>query len=70
MAETDDVEHIFTESYLTRVAIKDNHVIGAILVGSTDFDEALETLILNSFDISGFPRPIINQQIDLADYFD
>jgi NAD(P)H-nitrite reductase large subunit len=70
LAETGDVEHIFSENFLTRVALENNRIVGAILVGQTDLDEVFETLILNSFDLSDLPRPIVNQQIDLADYFD
>lgn len=55
---------------MTRVALENNRIVGAILVGQTGLDEVFETLILNSFDVSDLPRPIVNQQIDLADYFD
>ena len=55
---------------MTRVAIANKRIVGAILVGPTDLDEVFETLILNQFDISFLPRPIVNHQIDLSDYFD
>ncbi|KAI6184190.1 hypothetical protein M3Y97_00569700 [Aphelenchoides bicaudatus] len=70
LAETNDVEHVFGEHTLTRIVIENNRIIGAILVGDTGLDEVFETLILNSFNVSDLPRPIVNQQIDLADYFD
>ncbi|KAI6194268.1 Pyridine nucleotide-disufhide oxidoreductase [Aphelenchoides besseyi] len=70
LAETDDVEHVFTDDQMTRISIQENRVVGAILVGPTDLDEVFETLILNAFDISTLPRPIVNHQIDISDYFD
>ncbi|KAI6228003.1 Pyridine nucleotide-disufhide oxidoreductase [Aphelenchoides besseyi] len=70
LAETGDVEHVFTADQMTRISIQDNRVVGAILVGPTDLDEVFETLILNAFDISTLPRPIVNHQIDISDYFD
>jgi NAD(P)H-nitrite reductase large subunit len=70
LAETNDVEHVFSEKFLTRIALEDNRIVGAILVGQTDLDEVFETLILNSFSVFDLPRPIVNQTIDLADYFD
>uniref|UniRef100_A0A183CDC1 Pyridine nucleotide-disulfide oxidoreductase domain-containing protein 1 n=1 Tax=Globodera pallida TaxID=36090 RepID=A0A183CDC1_GLOPA len=53
-----------------KVLTKDHHVHGAVLIGETDLEEAIENLILNQTDISQIEQQLLDPDIDLEDFFD
>lgn len=55
---------------LVKVVTRDNRMIGAILVGETDLEETFENLILNGIDVSPFGEHLIDDTVDIEDYFD
>jgi NAD(P)H-nitrite reductase large subunit len=57
------------EEYV-KIIVQNNKIIGAILVGDTDLEEAVENLILNELDVSRFGIDLLNPNIDVEGYFD
>ena len=53
-----------------KVVMKDNRMVGAILVGETDLEETFENLILNAIDLSRFGEHLLDNTVDIDDYFD
>lgn len=43
---------------------------GALLIGETDLEEALENLIVDQLDLTSMQSWLLDPNIDLADYFD
>jgi NAD(P)H-nitrite reductase large subunit len=58
-----------SEDEFVKIILENNRVVGAVLVGQDMEDaETFENLILNEIDVSGID--LLNNQLDLADYFD
>lgn len=53
-----------------KLVIVNGRVIGAVLIGDTDMEEVMETLIQNEMNISSIEDDILNPDIDLDHYFD
>jgi len=53
-----------------KLAVANNRIQGAVLIGETDLEETFENLILNQFDISQFGENILDPDVDIEDYFD
>jgi hypothetical protein len=56
-----------------QLVIVGGRVVGALLIGDTDLEEALENLILNRLDVrdsSGEVMDLLRPDVDLEDFFD
>lgn len=53
-----------------KVLVKDGKLKGCILIGDTDLEETFENLIINQLDISDIKETILENIVDLEDYFD
>ncbi|KAL3090077.1 hypothetical protein niasHS_006529 [Heterodera schachtii] len=53
-----------------KVLTKDHRVHGAVLVGETDMEGAIENLILNQTDIGQIEQVFLDPDFDLGDFFD
>jgi NAD(P)H-nitrite reductase large subunit len=54
----------------TKLVIKEDRVIGAILVGETGLDETIENLIHDQIEIGSIKHQILDDTVDIDDYFD
>lgn len=52
------------ERCFAKVVLEDGRVQGAILIGNTDLEEAMENLILDQLDVSAFGEQILDLKID------
>ena len=58
-----------SEDEFVKIILENNRVVGAVLIGKDMEDaETFENLILNEIDVRGID--LLNNQLDLADYFD
>ena len=57
------------EEYV-KVVLKRGRMLGAVLIGETDFEETFENLILNGTDLSYLGEELLNPDVDIPDYFD
>jgi len=55
------------EKYM-KVVLREGRMVGAVLIGETDVEEAFENLILNQLDVSVFGEELLSHNID--DFFD
>ncbi len=55
------------EEYV-KVVLRRGRVVGALLVGETDLEEAMENLILNGLRVGDID--ILDPDVDIEDYFD
>eukprot|EP00794_Sanderia_malayensis_P018818 gene18818-20714_t len=53
-----------------KVVMKNNRMIGALLLGETDLEETFENLILNEMDLSQFGDSLLDPNIEIDDFFD
>lgn len=53
-----------------KLIIKNEKMIGAVLIGDTDLEEMCENLILDQLDLSIYGEDLLNPDIDIEDYFD
>lgn len=53
-----------------KIILKQGRVKGAILIGETDMEETFENLIINQMDVSGIQDDLLENVVDLDDYFD
>jgi NAD(P)H-nitrite reductase large subunit len=49
---------------------RQQRVVGAVLVGDTGLEEAVENLILDRTDVSRFGPSLLDPEADLEGYFD
>ncbi|KAF3816279.1 hypothetical protein GH733_014452, partial [Mirounga leonina] len=49
-----------------KVVMQNGRMMGAVLIGETDLEEAFEKLILNQMDLSSY-GDVLDQNIDLED---
>jgi len=57
------------EAYI-KVLLKDDKMVGAILIGETDLEEAFENLIFNQINLQSIKEDLLNPNVDIEDYFD
>ena len=57
------------EEYV-KVVVQHGSVIGALLIGDTDLAEPLENLILSGTSVAHLGDDLLEEAVDLADYFD
>ena len=55
------------KKYLKAV-LRGGRMVGAVLIGETDVEEAFENLILNQLDVSIYGEELLSH--DIEDYFD
>lgn len=53
-----------------KAIVSEGKLRGAILIGDTDLEETFENLIYNEIDISNFGDHLLDNILDLEDYFD
>ncbi len=53
-----------------KVVLRGGRVVGALLVGNTDLEEALETLLLNALDVTDFGDALLDPTLAIDDFFD
>lgn len=58
------------EATFVRVLLRKGRVIGAVLIGETDMEEALENLILNELDVSVYGPALLDPEFELDHVFD
>jgi len=51
-----------------KVVLRGGRMVGAVLVGDTDVEEAFENLILNQLDVSIYGEELLSH--DIEDFFD
>eukprot|EP00753_Platysulcus_tardus_P022735 PLAT9950.1.p1 GENE.PLAT9950.1~~PLAT9950.1.p1 ORF type:complete len:546 (-),score=191.68 PLAT9950.1:139-1776(-) len=57
------------EEYIKLVLLH-GRLQGAMLIGETDLEETFENLILNQLDLSAYGADLLDDSIDIEDYFD
>ena len=55
---------------LIKVILQNGTMKGAILIGETNFEETFENLIYNQLDISRFGDHLLDDILDVEDFFD
>lgn len=55
---------------LIKVVLRNGSMQGAVLIGETDFEETFEKLIYNQFDLSRFGEHLLDDVVDVEDFFD
>ncbi|KAK9800326.1 hypothetical protein WJX73_002466 [Symbiochloris irregularis] len=58
------------EASFVRVLLLRNRMMGAVLIGDTDFEEVFENLILDRLDLSAYGPDLLSPDIDLQEVFD
>lgn len=53
-----------------KVVVVDGRIKGAMIVGESDLPETLENLILNRLDVSRYGVALLEDDVDVEDYFD
>lgn len=53
-----------------KLVIREDRVIGAILVGDSGLDETIENLIYDQIDIGPFKHQLLDETVDIDDFFD
>ena len=53
-----------------RVLLLRNRMMGAVLIGNTDYEEVFENLILDGLDLSTYGPDLLSPEIDLDQMFD
>ena len=60
--------HTRTGKTYVKVVLREDRLVGAILIGDTELEETFENLILNGLDLSSFGQELLEQ--DIEDFFD
>lgn len=58
------------DSSFVRVLLLRGKMIGAVLIGATDLEEAFQNLILDGLDISSFGADILDPELEIDHMFD
>jgi len=58
---------VLGQKYL-KVVLRGGRMVGAVLIGETDVEEAFENLILNQLDVSVYGEELLSH--DIEDFFD
>lgn len=53
-----------------KVTLRDGRVLGAVLIGDSGLEETLENLIYDRIDVSPFKDQLLDNTIDIEDFFD
>lgn len=53
-----------------KILIKDNRIIGAVLVGDSGLEETIENLICDRIDVREYKDQLLDETVDIEDYFD
>lgn len=53
-----------------KVILKEGRVKGAILIGETGLEETVENLITSQLDVSRIEDNLLDDEVDIEDYFD
>lgn len=53
-----------------KVLLKDGRVVGAVLVGESGLEETMENLIHDRIDVSIYKDQLLDDTVDIEDYFD
>lgn len=61
---------VTAKNELIKVVLQNGTMKGAVLIGETDFEETFEQLIYNQLDLSRFGEHLLDDVIDLEDFFD
>ena len=55
---------------MIKLVVLNDLVVGAILIGETDLEEAIENIILNRFYVGDMKGYLLDPEFNLEDYFD
>lgn len=55
---------------MIKLVVLNDRVVGAILIGETDLEEAIENIILNRFYVGDMKGYLLDPEFNLEDYFD
>lgn len=58
------------DATFVRVLLLRSKLMGAVLIGNTDYEEVFENLILDGLDLSSFGPDLLSSDIDLDQMFD
>lgn len=53
-----------------KIILRDGRIIGAVLVGESGLEETIENLIYDKIDISAIKNQLLDDTVDIEDYFD
>merc|ERR1711988_897176 len=53
-----------------KVILMNGKIVGAMIIGDTDLEETMESLIISNTDLSFLSTSLLDPEIDLEDYFD
>lgn len=53
-----------------RVLLLRHRLMGAVLIGNTDYEEVFENLILDGLDLSSYGPDLLSSEVDLDQVFD
>lgn len=53
-----------------RVLLHNHKMVGAVLIGETELEEAFENLILDGLDLSRYGPGILDPDVEIGDLFD
>ena len=57
------------ESFV-KLLLLDDRLIGAVLLGDTGLEETCENLIMNALSLRQFGANLLDDEVDLEEYFD
>lgn len=58
------------ESTFVRVLLLRGRLVGAVLIGETDLEEAFENLILDGIDLSSYGPALLDPDVEVDHIFD
>jgi len=61
---------VVPQQQFVKVVLRDHKMVGALLIGDTDLEETFEHLILDQLDLSAFGDHLLDNTVDIEDYFD
>lgn len=64
------IKQVVNQEYSRVVIDKSNRIVGCILIGNIKMTETIENLILNQLDVSSFKEHLLEDSIDIEDFFD
>jgi len=64
------IARVIKETDYIKLLLKENRIIGAVLIGDTGLEETIENLIHDQIDVSDQKDRLLDGSIDIADYFD
>ena len=58
-----------TDEYI-KVTISQGRVVGCLILGESDLEETMENIILSRINVDNLPFDLLDEHVDLEDYFD